>query len=314
MGVRRGRGAARLQLRGASASARGIVFALLVIASPASAVWTVECGDVYAGSGQLAADCEGDVTIDGGSLDLRGHSIRGSVRCKRDECEVYSDGGRGTISGSTGLSRATKRASVGIDAAGASLIVRNVEVSGFGTGVTANAVRAVDIAVLGNGGFGIKAVGQIELIDSTVALNGNDGLHSQLGHVRVSGSQIAGNRGNGVRALKGVTIDTTSIVWSGRDGIRNFSGNVVVDRSTVSGNGHDGVRTDDSDCFPSGTLELRTSTVEGNAVDPDCGASRTCADIAACRLARTSSSSSCGTSYRLQSGLPGESFRLCSLD
>ena len=109
-------------------------------------------------------------------------------------------------------------------------------------------------------------------------------------------------------------MNDTTVAWSGGDGVRNFSGTVVVDRSTVSGNGNDGVRTDDSDCFPKGTLELLNSTIAGNAVDPGCGDGRVCADIAACNLSRVSGSSSCETSYRLQSGFPGESWRVCSLD
>ena len=281
--------------------------AVCMIAAPAHATWTVACGDVYTGSGELVADCEGDITIETGGLDLRGYTVHGSIRCK-GPCEVYSDGTRGTISG------IASEGSRGIDAAGASLTVRNVTVTGFGTGIHAAEVHATNVEVAGNAAFGINALGDIDLVDSTIALNGNDGLHSQIGEIRISRSQVAGNRGNGVRALKGVTVNETSILWSGGDGIRNFSGSVFVDRSTVSGNGNDGVRTDDSDCFPSGTLELRSSTIEGNAVNPDCGSGRSCSDIAACKIALTSDSSSCGTSYRLDSGLPGESWRVCNLD
>jgi hypothetical protein len=270
----------------------------------------VECGEVYAGSGELEADCEGDIRIDGGSLDLRGYTVRGSVRCEALECEVYSDGSRGTLSG-IGIG---SEGSVGIFAVGARLIVRNLLVTGFGTGISADEVFASDVEVSGNAGFGINALHGIELIDSSVGMNGNDGLHSQIGQIRISGSQLTGNRGNGVRALKGVTMDDSSVSWSGGDGVRNFSGTVVVSGSSVSGNGNDGVRTDDSDCFPSGTLELRSSTIEGNASNPECGSGRACADIVACNFSQVGGSSRCGTSYRLQSGLPGESWRVCQLD
>jgi hypothetical protein len=281
---------------------------LCVATAPAGAARTVACGEVYAGSGELEADCEGDIRIDGGSLDLSGHTVHGSVRCEGLECEVYSDGSRGTISGIGG------EGSVGIDAAGARLTVRNVLVTGFGTGIRADEVLASDVEVAGNAGFGINALHGIELVDSSVGMNGNDGLHSQIGQIRVSGSQLTGNRGNGVRALKGVIMDGSSVSWSGGDGVRNFSGAVVVSGSTVSSNGNDGVRTDDSDCFPSGTLELRSSTIEGNASNPDCGEGRVCADVVACNLTQVGGSSRCETSYRLQSGLPGESWRVCQLD
>jgi len=282
--------------------------ALCMAAVPAAATRTVACGDDYAGSGELEADCEGDIRIDGGSLDLRSHTVHGSVRCGGRECEVYSDGSRGTISG------IGREGSIGIDAAGASLRVRNVLVTGFGIGISADEVHASDVDVAGNAGFGINALHGIELVDSTVGMNGHDGLHSRIGSIRVSGSQIMGNRGNGVRALKGVEMDDSTVMWSGRDGVRNFSGTVVVNGSTVSGNANDGVRTDDSDCFPSGTLELRASTIEGNAFDPDCGDGRACADVVACNLSQVGGSSRCDTSYRLQSGLPGESWRICRLD
>jgi hypothetical protein len=284
--------------------------ATLFIALPdgASADAPVTCDDSYTGRGELTGDCTGDITVRGGSLNLRGFTVRGSVRCEGDACEVFSDPPEGAISGGGDW------AAAGIDAGAASVTVDGISITGFGTGIVAGTVRASDTVIAWNAGHGIDAQDRIELTNSTVTLNGHDGLHARIGSVSITGSEVTGNRSRGIRALKGVLVADSSVVGSGADGVRNFSGEVLVEDSTISGSGGHGVRTDDSDCDPTGVLELRNSAIEGNALDPSCGETRACADVVSCELARVSGSSRCESSYRIQSGLPGESWRVCSSD
>jgi hypothetical protein len=284
--------------------------AALFIAFPdaASADPPVTCGDSYSGRGELSGDCTGDISVRGGSLNLRGFTVRGSVRCEGDLCEVFSDPPEGAISGGGDW------AAAGIDGGAASVTVDGITITGFGTGIAAGTVRASDMVIAGNAGHGIDARDRIELTNSVVTLNGHDGLRARIGSVSIAGSEITGNQGSGIRALKGVLVTGSSVLGSGADGVRNFSGAVLVEDSTISGSGEHGVRTDDSDCDPTGVLELRDSTIEGNALDPSCGETRACADVVSCGFARVSGSSRCESSYRIQSGLPGESWRVCSSD
>ncbi len=289
------------------------VFALVTtfqLAIPQPALAIENCVQRVSGREQLETDCLGDVRLVDGSLNLAGHILHGQIACEGDFCEVYSDPPGGML---TGLDNAGL---VGIDAKHSSLSIEHIVITGFGTGVSAREVRARRVEVAGNSGFGINTLGHLELADSTIAMNGNDGLHSQGGQVVVLNSQITGNGGNGVRALKGARIENSSIAASGGDGVRNFSGAVIIQDSTVTLNGRDGVRNDDSDCLPSGTLELRSSSVEHNAHHPDCdgGDSRPCADVVACNVSHMTGSSQCTSSYRLQSGSPGTSWRVCSED
>jgi len=288
----------------------GLPCALLLIAtaSDVQADPPVTCGDSYSGRGELADDCTGDITIHGGSLNLRGFTVRGRVVCLEDHCEVYSDPPEGAIRGGGDW------ASAGISASGESVTVDGISITGFGAGIEAAAVSASNTVVAGNAGNGIDAAGPIETTNSVVTLNGHDGLHARIGQVSITGSEITGNRGSGIRALKGVTVTASNIVGSGEDGVRNYAGLVLVESSTISGNGGHGVRNDDADCVPTGLLELRNSTIQGNALDPSCGETRACADVVSCNLARVSDSSSCETSYRILSGLPGDSWRVCALD
>lgn len=84
--------------------ARGLVVLVCALtlarAGTASAERTVACGESYAGHAELIGDCTGDITIYGGSLNLRGFTVSGGVYCQGDSCVVYSDPPQGALSGS----------------------------------------------------------------------------------------------------------------------------------------------------------------------------------------------------------------------
>jgi len=286
--------------------------ACLAASGVAQTAWAdppVTCGQRYTGAGQLVEDCVGDITIANGSLNLRGYTLQGSVICEGQQCDVFSDSAQGTIQGER------FHETTGIRGSQTSRItLRSVVVTGFGTGVAGGDVVAADSVIAGNSARGIEAQRSVALSDTNVTLNGGDGVHARIGTVHIERSEVTSNGGIGVRALKGVTIRESVVAGNAGDGVQNFAGQAMITSSVVASNGGHGVRTDDSDCTPTGRLELRDSAVEANGHAAECGETRACADVVTCELIQLSATSRCDTSYRMQSGLPGESWRICALD
>jgi hypothetical protein len=98
---------------------------------------------------------------------------------------------------------------------------------------------------------------------------------------------------------------------NGDEGVAASRG-VSLRDSTVTGNGEHGVSAGADDCSTSGPLKLRNATVTGNGLEPDCGVSVTCADLASCRSPKVGAGSTCGSSYVLASGFPGEDWSVCT--
>ncbi|HEY2385494.1 MAG TPA: hypothetical protein VGK30_00915 [Candidatus Binatia bacterium] len=88
---------------------------------------------------------------------------------------------------------------------------------------------------------------------------------------------------------------------------------VKVIRSTVTDNGRDGVSSGNFQCDP-GKVFAVDSTITGNGTDPLCGIDFTCADVASCKHEPILRRSVCDTSYKLDSGIPGNTLGVCSLD
>jgi hypothetical protein len=275
---------------------------------------TVDCGSAFSGDATLAASCVGDIVVRGGSLNLAGHTLRGTVLCDADYCEIYSDPPNGKVRGSGQPGSVGIRAGTGAADGAGSVAVDNVIVSGFGTGVSAENVLVTNSLVAGNLAYGIDAYVGIESVSSIVSINGGGGLHARMGGVSVVDSQVSENGGNGVRALEGVIATGSTIADNARDGVQNFSAPALLVDSTITGNGGHGVRSDDSDCYPADDFDLVNTTVTGNGVGEDCGDLRACADVVACNPPLLSRGTSCGTSYQMMSGLPGASWQICSLD
>jgi len=275
---------------------------------------TVDCGTSFSGDAALAGSCVGDIVVRGGSLNLAGHTVRGTVQCDADYCEIYSDPPNGNVTGFGAGGSVGIRAGAGAADGAGSVAVDGVIVSGFGTGVAGANVQLSNSLVAGNLAYGVDAYVGIEAVSSIISINGGGGLHARMGGVSVDDTQVTENGGNGVRALEGVIVTGSTIADNAGDGVQNFSAPAIVVDSTVTGNGGHGVRSDDSDCFPADDLDLVNTVVTGNGLGDDCGETRACADVVACNPPLLRRGTSCDTSYQMMSGLPGMNWQACALD
>lgn len=147
--------------------------------------------------------------------------------------------------------------------------------------------------VEGNGLSGVFADRRAGVGGSTIRnngiVNGGAGVEVGRGKATISRSTIQGNHGPGVIAFL----------------------DAAVAYSTVNGNEGAGVVGGDRCLDPDSRADVKLSTALGNE-SPTC-APGDCADVASCarpRVRRTT----CGTSHRVASGSPGESWGTCALD
>jgi len=215
------------------------VMAMVGWAVPArAAVPPVEvntCGQVFSGNGFLSGDLDcsglsaGAVTIQGGTLDLRGFTLTSTapfsaVACEKS-CRVVSDPPGGTITS---------------DGLGTILAVRAFVPGGS----PRSHLRISDVLI--NDGILSTSNGNIKVIDSTitgVVSNNFAGVEAFLGTARLLRSVITGNAGTGVNSAKARIIDS-EVSNNGELGVFG-SRSVNIKRSTVLGNGFDGVSTND---------------------------------------------------------------------
>jgi hypothetical protein len=134
--------------------------------------------------------------------------------------------------------------------------------------------------------------------------NGSNGIHVDAGSVqldRFSASDlvVTGNAGDG-------------ILGNGND-----TREMLFKRSTISGNGGHGIVSDHKSVAQVCAVKLvRDSTATGNGTSAECGVTRVCADIATCvgGTPQITPDAVCGTSYVLDSGIPGSNWGVRSLD
>jgi hypothetical protein len=88
---------------------------------------------------------------------------------------------------------------------------------------------------------------------------------------------------------------------------------VKVIRSTITDNLRDGVSSGNFSCAP-GKVVAIDSTITDNGTDPLCGVTYTCADVASCKREPIIRRTVCDTSYKLDSGVPGNTLGVCTLD
>ncbi len=374
-------------------SVTGVLIALVLANGDAKAATEVNtCGQVFAGSGFLAADldCTGfptdAVIIDGGSLDLRGFTLTGGaqngVGCAR-RCKVFSDppGGRIVNSSLWGV------AIGGVPSGPFSTRVRDVELDGNGgavdayratiidtvvtndsnpfantisadrikllrsnvtntqdgivAGVVGGTIRVIDsiLTACGTTEDCINAVDTVTVRNSTVNGAGDAGIVGT--RVSVIDSEVSGNAGSGIDFFGGperLRVIRSQIINNGGRGISGESaGHVVIKDSDVSGNalegifeldvisiegstitnnGRSGVSTGNTAMFSLCDVQITDSTLSGNGTDlAVCGVSETCADVATCGQAPDlGGTTTCETSYDTDSGFPGTSWGVCSLD
>jgi hypothetical protein len=250
------------------------------------------CGQEVHGNGFLAADldCTGfsgyAAIIVGGTFSLGGFTLSGgdfgSVSCP-GSCKVV---GPGTITGSP-----------------------------FAGIVAFGSLKTSDIDLTNHTAYGLECFKACKLTGGTISGNG-DGLRGGAGAV-IKGVTISGNTGYGVRMQNNARrakakILNSSITDNGDEGV--FADrSVSVRDSAITGNGTFGATAGSSDCSTNGVVKLKNADVTGNGIDPACGVSERCADVASCRLPRVIGST-CGTSYMQNSGFPGDDWNVCTLD
>ncbi len=226
--------------------------AVLCSAIPAQAaappVEVNTCGQVFSGRGFLAGDLDCSavpviaVTIQGGTLDLRGFTLTSAgagVACTKS-CKVISDPPGGMIT-SDGLGT--------IPAVAAGPLPGGPRIH----------LRVSDV-VLNDATIGTTD-GNIKLTDSTVigAVSGLfAAVDTPLGTARLLRSVVTGNAGTGVISSKAKIIDS-EVSNNGELGVLGAR-SASIKRSTISGNGFDGVATNDK------LVRVTDSIITGNGI------------------------------------------------
>lgn len=198
-----------------------------------------------------------------------------------------------------------------------SALVRDSVIDGnvFFGGAANDRLTVKDSQITSNGGFGLRGAEKNRIIDSTISGNVAEGILLDLSseRLRVIRSTIDANGSDGVFTDGARTlIRDSTITNNGGNGIDhglNLPPLKLV-ATTVSGNAFHGVVvTGFSDC----DLTAVGSAFSGNGTDLACGATQSCADVASC-VSPKLSATTCDTSYDTNSGFPGTSWGVCSLD
>ena len=203
-------------------------------------------------------------------------------------------------------------------------------------------VLAGDLDCTGFGGVGVTIVrGRLELNGFTIKNAAQYGIHCQTTCVIRGPGTITGNGLDGLRTEGWARVSDTRIINNVNDGInaRNYStaSRVVVTDSIITGNGFSGIEADSSvilrrsivsgnaengidvgvyACDTTGRLVLFGSAVTNNG--GHCTVSDECADLSSCgrnsRAPKVKRESTCQTSHVRQSGSPGQTWGVCTLD
>ncbi len=320
----------------------GCLLAMLLFSMPAAAADVTTCGQIVAGKGELIADldCTGfpgaAVIVNKGSLNLAGFTLTGGdddgVFCDRS-CRVFSDPPGGSIVGSgfQGIEsdRSVRAEFITVSGsgweaieAGERLFARGVLASGnLVTGGTAalsafpGRIKLRESTVTANAGVGVWSGKSAVLVDSDVTANDADGVGASQ-KVKLKRSTVSGNGGFGVDASSKdgkVTVKESSVEFNTLSGV--FAGLRVKGKdSAINSNGVHGVVTKCPGAFPGVRADLRDTTLTGNGTDASCGVSQTCADVSPCVPPKLKGTTTCDTSYDVDSGFPGTSWGVCALD
>lgn len=169
------------------------------------------------------------------------------------------------------------------------------------------------VAVLAFGNVRVFGPGTITGVDG-------DGIRHSKGQLTVREVTVTGNTGHGVDSMAGkVKLESAIVTNNGIDGVAAFL-SVHSTSSTVTGNGRFGISTRPDGPVAGGapcsatkkaSFKLNFTTVTGNGTAPGCGTTLACADVAVCSREPTLKSSTCGKSYRLESGIPGQRLGVC---
>jgi len=291
------------------------------------------CGQLVVGDAYLSSslDCPGFAAAvileQGGRLRLNGFEIGGAVIGV--DCFDYD---RRCVIEGPGLIRDNER--FGVKAA--RLDIRNVTLTGnasstcsptegwcFGALWASGKARVRDCTVTDNGGVGLQAdgsgvfgdarLGKVVIKNSVVARNGNNGVHGDtIKTLRVVDSEISGNALDGISGAFFITLKHSRLNNNGGDGVRGFR-LVRLRGSELIGNALSGTRV--TWCGAGRTrVRLVDSIAASSGSSSRCGVDLACADLGACETPKLKGTSSCETSYMSESGIPGSSWGVCSLD
>jgi hypothetical protein len=273
------------------------LFAVAGVSQAATEVTT--CGQSYSGNGFLSADLDctgfpGDaITVDGGSLDLRGFTLTGGnangVICDAN-CQVKSEPPGGRIINANGVAIGSGSAAL--------LRITGVELDGNVSAIVSGGPVTVEDSVITNSGptadilsntsmklirttvIGINRIiavgGPIKVVDSQISncaqdcLNGDPvrvrnstiagaGLDGIVGStVAVRDSEISGHAGAGIRGASKLRVIRSAITGNAGRGVWGmFNGRARIAHSDVSGNDLEGV-------FYLDHLRITDSTITSN--------------------------------------------------
>jgi hypothetical protein len=250
----------------------------------------VTCGDTFVGRGNLMGDCTGNLTVQKGTLKLNGFTITGTgvnaVTCL-NRCKIIGPGriiGGGSDRGIFGQDRVT---------------LVDVEVSGHTSlGVRSECCGGMKLTranIHDNGGTGIQS-SKIKGRDSEIKNNGLHGIVSTYRGVRLKRCQIWNNGGSGL-------VTSTDTPEASR---------AKLVQTSILDNQEFGILAKQ--------VTMIAVNVSGNSLDPDCGTTMPCADVASVGEPKLRGSDDhCDTSLMVPENLVGPipfgpSWGVCDLD
>ena len=323
-----------VRLDGRSLDLRGFTlhgstsFISAIVCTRSCKVHSTEPGGIVSGGGISGAP-EG-----GGSVRLRVSNVivdsppgtAGGVETSKgnvmiEDSVISNSGGTGVFASRTvSISNSSVSGHGGVGVYGDRVKVKNSSIIGNQSdGVRGGKVSVKDSLVSANTLQGIKGRERTFVKDSVVELNGTHGVAGSGvgfngGNIKVFSSEILNNGEHGIftdRPTLTVTGSTISGNWL--DGIHDSTlHKLKVTTSAVTNNGRSGIYLP----WCRGA-RITDSTLTGNATDGAyCGTTATCADLSACGSTPPVfvGSVTCDTSYDVESGFPGNSLGVCSLD
>jgi len=248
------------------------------LVSPPSAYAATEvntCGQIYSGSGFLAADLDcsaspSDIRIErSGKLDLGGFTLTGTVRCVGVGPELK--GGSCKITGPGTIMDGDVKAALKVSITDVTITGGRVASYGFFRG----RAKIRNSTITGSASAGVSTeCCRVVVTDSTISGHAGYGIFGGFrGGVSVRGSDISNNGGGGINtpgALISFPVKTrvknSTITGNDGDGINAWQ-TVIVRQATISGNSGAGIVKDYSE--DSSVARIRKSTITGNYIGVD---------------------------------------------
>lgn len=229
------------------------------------------CGQDVQGTGQLTADLDCSASADE-AVKLKGTLLLGGF----------------TLTGNPGFD-------VVRCVSGACRVVGPGSVTGGANGIRSDVGARVEgyANVFGNADDGVRTEKTVKISGANVSANGGDGVRSK-GAAVLKGAIANGNDGSGVRTDGVANVQGTALLLNGEDGIHSDKVAKVSKSSQVESNGLDGVR--------GLKVQLKDSLAILNGVDPACGITEECADLAAAFLPKVQGTANCSSSRNTELG------------